>query len=332
MTNTKAPAASRFKKITIIFLCVLAVYGAVSLALVYWPSKPKFDISGIESQDRAATALPDQGQTLSVEMRDGTRLFAQRYGVNTDTVVIWLHGITSESGDMAKGAKAFSDQTNTTVITPDLRGHAKSGGESYDVDYIGQYEQDLNDLMAWADESLGAKRVLLAGHSMGGGIVLRHGLLKDKRQPDGYLLLAPSFGEAPTQRQGGSTDTSAYVHFNNKRLFGLILLNIVGIQWLDHLPVLYFNEATGVSDYSYRAVLSGQPIRPDTADIALQNIVAPLLVIVGENDAIFLADQYADFVSANSDGKTIVIPELDHNQVVDHPKAVEVMVEWYKTL
>ena len=331
MTNTKTPA-SRLKKISIIFLCILALYIAVSLVLVYWPSKPKFDISGIESQDRAATALPDQGRTLSIEMRDGTRLFAQRYGDNTDTVVIWLHGITSESGDMAKGAKAFSEQTDTTVITPDLRGHAKSGGESYDVDYIGQHEHDLDDLMRWSIKSLGAQTVILAGHSMGGGIVLRHALLENKQQPAGYLLLAPSFGEAPTQRQGDSTDTSAYVHFNNKRLIGLILLNIVGIRWLDHLPVLYFNESTGVSDYSYRAVLSGQPIRPDTADIALQKVAAPLLVVVGENDAIFLADQYADFVSTNSDGKTVVIPELDHNQVVDHPEAIAVMVVWFRGL
>ena len=64
-----------------------------------------------------------------------------------------------------------------------------------------------------------------------------------------------------------------------RRPIGIIMLGTVGIHALDDLPVLYFNRSPERLDYSYRAVMSAQPIRPETSDIALQAVRSPMLVL-----------------------------------------------------
>ena len=57
------------------------------------------------------------------------------------------------------------------VLAPDLRGygpHAKAGG---DVDYIGQLEDDIEDLIDLYARPV--QKIILAGHSSGGGLVIR---------------------------------------------------------------------------------------------------------------------------------------------------------------
>lgn len=318
-------AVSKMLKISLLIAVVYLLFAA---ALIYWPSTPAFEVKGVAN----AGPLPVVGEPVKIQARDDTTLFAQQFGVQGDTVAIWLHGITSESSDHAKGAAAFHAATGALVLVIDQRGHARSGGEPYDIDYIGQYEDDVEDWMVWASARFGDPRIILVGHSMGGGVLARYALKDAAPEPDGYLLLAPSFGEAPTQREdsGDGPDLSQWVHFRTPRLFGLLMLNVVGITALDSLPLMSFNEPTGVSQYSYRATMSGQPIRPLTADIALQGIKAPLLVVVGADDEVFVADAYADFVAQHSAGETVVLPDLDHNQVVDDPAAIAVMSAWFE--
>jgi hypothetical protein len=138
-----------------------------------------------------------------------------------------------------------------------------------------------------------------------------------------------------TQRTGKEQDatpteeSAAFVEFDTKRMIGQIMLNSIGVHWLDHKPIMYFNHPTDITAYSYRAVLSAQPIRPQTSDIALQAITSPLLVIVGQNDELFKADKFTGFISANSQGKTIIIDAETHNGILTSEPAFSAVHDWY---
>ncbi|NCC36811.1 MAG: alpha/beta fold hydrolase, partial [Chloroflexia bacterium] len=64
-----------------------------------------------------------------------------------DTVLLLLHGSAWHSLQFAPLAGAISEQGLAHVVTPDLRGHGFAPTRRGDVDYIGQLEDDLADLI-----------------------------------------------------------------------------------------------------------------------------------------------------------------------------------------
>ena len=239
-------------------------------------------------------------------------------------------------------------EANSPIETPDsgFEPTAPTGVEEISIEardgesifarrYAGESSTSIILMHGIANDSSAfepAQRVIVAGHSMGGGVAMRYALKDGAPVPDAYLLFAPNFGEGPTQRSPeDGEDTSAFVHFDVRRMIGIIMLNTVAIHALDDLPILYFNIATQRMDYSYRAVMSAQPIRPETSDIALQAVQSPLLVIVGADDEVFEVGQFEPFISANSDGETVILPGLTHDGIVNDAATYEVVLEWYNS-
>ena len=324
-----------------IFAGIAIVYFGIALALIYWPSPEPFGGQPVantgpvtmDAEADADVAIVEDVEEVLIEAADGTKLFARRYVADSSTTIILMHGIAADSAKFEYAARLLRESTGAEVITPDFRGHGKSGGARFDVAYIGHYENDLEFIVRFINENRPGHRIIVAGHSMGGGVAMRYALKDDAPVPDAYLLFAPNFGEGPTQRSGDdSQDTSAFVHFDLKRMIGIIMLNSVAINALDELPILYFNTGSERKDYSYRAVMSAQPIRPDTSDLALQAVASPLLVIVGAEDEVFEVSQFEPFVSANSDGETAIVPGLNHDGVVSDPATYKIVAEWYNRL
>jgi len=329
-----------------VFVGIAVVYLAISLGLIYWPAPEPFtdaEVSFDEWQAREIAKGGDHSSDAEFEeerivARDGTTLFARVFSSDGNTSIILMHGIAASSAIMNNAARLLREATGAEVITPDFRGHGQSGGRAFDVDYIGQYEDDLEDIINFIESQRPEHRIVVAGMSMGGGVAMRYALKEDAPLPDAYLLIAPNFGEGPTQRSGDDMDedkadeASSFIFFNVRRMIGIIMLNSVGIRALDDLPILYFNYPPQVMEYSYRAVLSAQPIRPNTSDIALQAVQSPLLVVVGSDDEIFEVSNFESFVGDNSDGETVVLPGLTHNGVLNDSATYEVVREWYSRL
>ncbi len=171
---------------------------------------------------------------------------------------------------------------------------------------------------------------------MGGGIAMRYALKEDAPEVAGYLLFAPNFGEGPTQKKKDKdappvpADAPRLVHFDTPRMIGQIMMNVVGIHAFDREAVLYFNFPPRPQAYSYRAVMSAQPIRPNTSDKALQSVKVPLMVIVGEKDEVFNASAYEAFVSENSSGATKLIAGESHVSLLFSPETHAAAGEWLK--
>lgn len=182
-----------------------------------------------------------------------------------------LHGVASTATELLTFADGLAQSGGVRVFTPDIRRHGQSGGPRSDVNYVGQYERDLADVFYELREEEPDSKIVVAGHSMGGGIALRYALLTEPTTPDGYLLLAPNFGEGPTQAQPEERDdpNAEFVRFDLQRMIGQIMFDAVGVKALDARRILWFNTEP-VQAYSFRAVMSAQSIRPDLADAALQ--------------------------------------------------------------
>lgn len=242
-------------------------------------------------------------------------------------LVILVHGsgwYGAQFDGLARELSAVAE-----VVAPDLRGHGVNPGRRGDLDYLGQFEDDLADIIAHFAKP--GQKVVMAGHSSGGGLVVRfaggaHGDLLD-----GAVLMAPFLQyDAPTAREA----SGGWAHVLTRRVIGLSMLNAARIRLLDHLTVIEFamprvvldgpqgNAAT--TSYSWRLNNSFSPRRDWQGDVAA---LPPFLLIAGEADEAFRADQYEPTLSGISDkGQYLLLPGVGHLPVVDDPRSAKALV------
>lgn len=332
---------------TQIFAGIIICYLLLAFGLIYWPKPEPFEttrmteevwvtVQASKAEDFAA-GIADQAEAnnFEVQARDSTLLKATRYGQSDVAIIVYMHGAASNRYEMRGSAVLLQAATGAEVVIYDHRGHGESGGERTDVKYIGQYEDDLMDMITTLQKQSPNRKLIIAGHSMGGGIAMRYALKNSYPSPDAYLLISPSFGEGPTQKKGALREAipegrPVFVEFNVKRMIGQAMLNSIGAHFMDHKSILYFNYRPDILAYSYRAVMSGQPTRPKTSDKALQAVNVPLLVIVGRNDKLFIVENFESFVSANSEGRTVVVDDESHNSILTSADAIAAIRDWYR--
>jgi len=123
---------------------------------------------------------------------DGTELYEQAWRPKRDpkAAIVLIHGICEHSGRYTETA-SFLMGRGYAVETFDLRGHGRSGGIRCYVEEFDEYLEDLDVFLARVMERQPQKPIFLFGHSMGGGIALRHVIF---RRPSlrGLMLSAPS--------------------------------------------------------------------------------------------------------------------------------------------
>lgn len=324
-----------FKKSIRYFL--LSVLGLVvawflaALVLVYWP-EPQFAHPAGQSTDKAATSVSD-GEIHWFRMRDGVRLQSRWFPSKSSVTLVFLHGVLSNSLECLDLCRRLHTETKAEVVALDLRGHGASEGIRGDISYLSQYEDDVADVITAIRQQKGGQ-VIVAGHSMGGGIALRYAAAHTSPAVDGYLLFAPHLGSnAPTLRTEPAKNPSAQgeapIKLHLPRIIGLLMLNSCGIKFLNGKKTLFFNTPAGspINAYSYRAMVS---MAPDDYKSALTADDKPLLVIVGKNDEAFQAEQFAGVVSLHPNGKTVVIEGESHDGILYSATAATAAADWLK--
>ena len=125
--------------------------------------------------------------------QDGTRLHLFEWRVDDPVLTVALvHGYAEHAGRYAHVAEYFNSR-KISVVAVDLRGHGDSEGARGFVETFEDYHQDVDVLLAKADEG---KPLFMLGHSMG-GLLSSHYLLSDKgSQVRGLVLSSPYFGLA----------------------------------------------------------------------------------------------------------------------------------------
>ena len=264
----------------------------------------------------------------SCTARDGKELAYRHYPSQSDKVLILVHGSGYHSQYLLPLAEFISAEGLAQVYTPDLRGHGHMPERRGDVDYIDQLEDDLADLIAViCKDNLDAK-LIVGGHSSGGGLVIRFAGSQYGQQADAYVLLSPFLKyNAPTIRP----NSGGWAHAYTGRIAGVTMLNNMGIHWFDHLDAIEFSmpeearDGTETLSYSHR-LNTGYAPRNYKKD--LSTITQPLLVVAGTKDEAFIADQFEPVISQYTAVQVKLLPDITHMGVVVGPEIHPVVKKW----
>lgn len=138
----------------------------------------------------------DDCHILQLTSADGTKLHARHWPAaaphTTPTATLALvHGFGEHCARYAPMAAHLIAQ-GVQVVAVDLRGHGRSDGKRGVVSSYDDFRADLAALLTRARQLHDGVKgpLVLFGHSMGGGVVLDHGL-RDAPGVDGIIASAP---------------------------------------------------------------------------------------------------------------------------------------------
>ncbi len=268
-------------------------------------------------------------------VRDNSKIFAYRFVKKSKNTILFIHGVGSNAYMYNKTAGLLQEATQAEVYAIDLRGHGQSEGSSGDVDYINQYVDDLADIISSIRKEKPNGKIIVAGHSMGGGIALRYGMEKKYKQPDGFLLFAPLIGHnSPAFLQDQATESNTeepFMKIHIERIIGLTMLNEIDNHDYDNLPVLFFNlpETVPLRKYSHRA---NKSMTPDDYIAGLNAVKKPMLVLMGSEDEAFSPEATKVAVLEYSNGEVQIIDKASHNGVRHNAQSFKFIKDWFSKL
>lgn len=310
-------------------------YLAVALILVIVDGKAKSDTLQnnnlkFKELNLDYSCIPE---IQSYKTRDTTTLPYRYYPADSENVIILLHGSGWHSRYFLSLAQCISSNNYAHVYTPDIRGHGITPETRGDIKYINQMEDDINDLVKCLREKHNSAKIIIGGHSSGGGLAVRYAGSRYGRDADAYLLLAPYLKyNSPTIRKNSGGWTSVHM----PRIVGLSMLNNIGITLLNNLAVIDFNmpkeyrDGTETLTYSYRLNTGFAP-RNYKKDLASLN--QKLLVIAGSADESFKAEQYLPEISKyKPDVDVVILDGVSHMGVVAGEDVRPVITEWLKSI
>lgn len=305
---------------------LVAVLGASILAgmIVFGTSDPPPPLASIAEPFRTVD-FRDLPPIETTPARRGTPIAFRVYRPNAtagaaDRVLLAIHGSSASGTSLHPLAKAIRAE-GWTVYVPDIRGHGATGRRG-DIDDARQLDDDLADLLAVIRARHANAPIVLLGFSSGGGFALHVAASPLGREFARVVLISPMLGyDAPTARPVPSPWAKPYL----PRIIALSILGKLGIHAFDGLPVIAFavapkDKAILTASYSYRLLLAFGT-RDYAAD--LRDARAPIAVLVGSADELFIAERFPETVkAARPDATVTIVPGLGHIAMTTDPRAV----------
>ena len=304
----------------------VGIYFAIALGLIASQRPAKLaGEGGLDFSPLTGGETTEPAALQPYTARDGTQLQYRSYSSGRDDapLLVFIHGSGWHSLAYDGLARAIAASGAADVVLPDLRGHGEHPQRRGDIDYIGQFEDDLADLIAVVRKP--DQKLVIGGHSSGGGLAIRFCGGAYGEMADGAVLLAPYLNyKAPTVRP----NSGGWAHPLTRRIIGLTMLNTVRVTALNSLPAIQFAFPRSVLDgpqgktateaYSFRLNTSYAPRHDYTADIAE---MPRFLLVAGSDDEAFVASEYEPVMSAaNPKGSYEIIEGLSHLEVIDAPQ------------
>ncbi|MBM3191206.1 MAG: alpha/beta hydrolase [Chlamydiae bacterium] len=283
-----------------------------------------FDVMDFSSLPCSYEGLPPLDQ---FKARDGNALSYRFYDSKyQDKVFFLLHGSSAEGEYLHPLASHLSEKAGQ-VYVPNLRGHYKSGTTPGDCRYVGQLEDDLQDLI---DNCRRAhQQIYLVGHSSGGGLAIRFAGSSYGPSIAGFILLSPAIPTAKTMRQGNG---GGWANVSLWKIIALSILNTLGIRFFNSTKVISFNRPAArcngkeTLSYSFNLNSSYHPRLPYDKDIAC--LKGRVLTIIGSEDEVNDPSAFPE-VMQDPQGKSIrVIPGAHHLGITQDNPVFDIITEW----
>lgn len=310
-----------------LLIVALATFGALGLGLLLLLSRPLVRPAPLASVQIGALKISGTARPAleHFQARDGTRLAFRHYRAEADKLAILVHGSAGQSDQMHDIASELATH-GIAAVAVDMRGHGASGQRG-DIAYLGQLDDDLEDLTEALRPSYPTAPITLFGHSSGGGFVLGIAASKISALFQMFVLLSPYLGhDAPTTRRLAKGEIWAAP--NIPRFLALQILGKFGSMALQGLPTIVFATSPAAqkfvtSSYSYRLMVNFGP-PPDWAG-AFAAGRGKISVITGTADEMFDGPAYKSALEPLGVPVTL-LPDLDHMGVVYHPAALAAIV------
>jgi non-heme chloroperoxidase len=180
----------------------------------------------------AALSRPSRPSFPYIQTTDRTTLFYKDWGTGGDTAVLFVHGWPLHS-DMWQYQMLHLASAGVRSIAYDQRGCGRSTdpGAGYDFDSLAD---DLHNVI----EQLGLRKVVLVGHSIGAGQIVRYTSRHGSSRVAGMVLLSASLPYI--QRSPDNPDGIDPDHFEKLRAH--IRTDVP--SWLGHAAKLFFVAET----------------------------------------------------------------------------------------
>jgi alpha-beta hydrolase superfamily lysophospholipase len=127
---------------------------------------------------------------LEYQAFDGVNLYFQGWLTDKDPkgIICLVHGLGEHSGRYTYWASLLN-RADYSVLTYDLRGHGRSGGQRGHVSSYSEYLNDTDLLLKEARQRFPESPCFLYGHSLG-GIIVAYYVLQRKPKVNGVIITA----------------------------------------------------------------------------------------------------------------------------------------------
>ncbi|HET7900722.1 MAG TPA: alpha/beta hydrolase [Candidatus Nanopelagicales bacterium] len=256
--------------------------------------------------------------------RDGTELFFQHWSVEgpTKAVLCLVHGLGEHSGRYAAVAQRFNE-AGYALIAFDTRGHGRSPGTRGHTPFDRTME-DVSALLDRAAELYPGLPRFLYGHSLGGLIVLTHGI---RLHPEVTGIVATSSGlSSPLLDQK--------LKIGAAKLLGSLLPTMTVPTGLDANLISRDPEVVRVyladplvHDRSSLALGRDGALAAEHALAHADEIDVPLLLVHGTGDGITYAHGSQDFAAKATGDKALHLYDGLFHETHNEPEREQVLGE-----
>lgn len=286
--------------------------------------------------------LPE-GTDITWTSQDGLALYARSYGPeDARLTVLCIHGLTRNHQDFEPMIAALP--RHYRYIAVDVRGRGKSAYDPNTDNY--QPPVYARDMLALLD-TLGIKRTVLIGTSMGGlisllmaraapervaGIVLND--IGPKVEKDGIARIASYAGKIAPVTDWASAAAAV------KTLQGAAFPGMTDERWMDFARRTYKELPTGevILAYDPGIARSLGKVKPGILTSFLMWRLfgaakkAPLLIVRGEISDILSAETAEKMAKRHPDAALATVPRVGHAPILDEPQAVSAITAFLNRL